>query len=322
MPIFQFEGTSISAEDGETVLSALLRHEVEVDYGCKAGACQRCLVCTNSGEAPKVSTQSLDESLIERGFFLACQAMAKSVSQVWSPKVSAFPAYPATLISKDWLSSTIIRLRVRVEGLVVKRGQCIRLRSPLGVVRSYSVADHSPGCIELHVRLILDGEMSEHLRTAKVGSDFLVEGPFGKCTYRGNDGKPLLLIGSGTGLAPLWGVIQDAISSQHSAQIALFHGAASSEGLYFREELEALQEAELIRYVTCADHVTNASDEQGSPLAHALAAFPNLEGWRVYLCGHPELVRVAQKACFMAGASLADIHADPYVDQSTPSEPA
>ncbi|HMS56025.1 MAG TPA: 2Fe-2S iron-sulfur cluster binding domain-containing protein [Fimbriimonadaceae bacterium] len=320
MPTFQFEGSTIVAEDGETVLSALVRHEVSVDYGCKAGACQRCLVCTNAGEAPKASTQNLDDSLIERGYFLACQAAAQSISEVWTPSDSAYPSHPATLTEREWLSPTVIRIRLETVGLAARRGQCIRLRSSCGVVRSYSIADRSTEGLELHVRLIPGGAMSEVLKALALGSALQVEGPFGKCTYKGNDGKPLLLIGSGTGLAPLWGVIQDAISAGHSARIALFHGAATSEGLYFRKELENLQQQGLIHYVSCADHVNDELDRLGSPLKHALSEFPDLEGWRVYLCGHPQLVRAAQKACFLAGASLGDIHADPFVDQSFVTE--
>lgn len=317
MPQFLFEGRTIDAEDGETVLSALVRHDVSVDYGCKAGACQRCLVCTKPGEAPSVSTKSLDDVLVERGYFLACQAAASSIGEVSLPNEAAYPSYPAELVHREYLSPSVIRVRWKVEGLVARRGQCLRLKAEDGLARSYSIADLDRGVVEFHIRLIPDGAMSGRLLSAQMGDVFAMEGPFGKCTYR-HDEKPLLLIGSGTGLAPLWGVAQDALDAGHLAPIFLYHGSATSGGLYFRDKLSALMDRGAVAYVSCADEVTDVRDLQGSPLEHALADHPDLAGYRVYLCGHPALVKTAQKKCFLAGASLKDIHADAFEDQSSP----
>lgn len=316
MPQFLFEGRAIDAEDGETVLSALVRHQVHVDHGCKAGACQRCLVCTEPGSAPGASTKSLDDVLVERGYFLACQAPAAGIERVSLPSEAAYPSHDATLLEREFLSSSVIRVRFQVEGLVARRGQCLRLRAPNDLVRSYSIADLDRRFAEFHVRLIPGGAMSDYLRSARLGDAFTIEGPFGKCTYR-HDEKPLLLIGSGTGLAPLWGVAQDALDAGHPAPIFLYHGSATSEGLYFRDELSALMDRGAVAYVSCADQVTDVRDLQGSPLEHALADHPDLSGYRVYLCGHPALVKTAQKKCFLAGASLKDIFADAFEDQSS-----
>ena len=316
MPQFLFEGRTIAAEDGDTVLSALLRNDISVDYGCRAGACQRCLVCTKPGAAPGPSTKSLDEDLIDRGFFLACQANASAIAEVELPREAVYPSLSATLVSKEYLSSSVLGLRFAVPGFKGKRGQCLRLKSSTGICRSYSIADSTGDTVELHVRLIPDGAMSTCLIGAGEGKVFTVEGPFGKCFYRETDDKPIVLIGSGTGLAPLWGVVQDAVNAGHPAGISIYHGSATSEGLYFRDELQALADKGLIRYVSCADEATDGRDEVGSPLDLALKHHPDLTGHRVYLCGHPALVKAAQKKCFLAGANLGDIHMDSFEDQS------
>lgn len=315
MPQFLFEGRTIEAEDGETVLSALLRHKVSLDHGCRAGACQRCLVCTKPGEAPGPSTKSLDETLVDRGFFLACQAKAEGIGEVTMPSEAAYPSRAARLVAREPLSPSVIRVKFEVEDFEGKRGQCLRLRTDDDLVRSYSIADILGPDVEFHVRLIPDGAMSSRLLSMPIGELHWVEGPFGKCTYRG-DGKPILLIGSGTGLAPLWGVIQDALHHGHPAGLSLYHGSATSDGLYFREELTRLAELGLLRYVPCADEVTDARDRAGSPLDAALADHHDLTGYRVYLCGHPALVKTAQRKCFLAGANLSDILVDAFEDQS------
>jgi len=44
----------------------------------------------------------------------------------------------------------------------------------------------------------------------------------------------------------------------------------------------------------------------------ALRETPGLKGWRVFLCGHPEMVKLTRKNAFLSGASLPDIHADAF----------
>jgi ferredoxin-NADP reductase len=45
----------------------------------------------------------------------------------------------------------------------------------------------------------------------------------------------------------------------------------------------------------------------------ALAAIADLKGWRVFLCGHPDMVNQMKKQAFLKGASMADIYADAFV---------
>lgn len=314
MPEFVYSGTAVLAEPGETVLDALLRAGQPVDYGCKSGSCQRCLVKAAEGNAPGAATRGLDATVVEGGGFLSCQAPAGSVPTI-IPADSA-PRYDAVLIEHRWLSSTVLLLRWLVQGLEAKPGQFVRLISPDGVIRSYSLVSCDEGVIELHLRVIPDGAMSTRLRDARLGDRYTVEGPFGKCTYRAEyRNRPILLIGSGTGLAPLVGIARQALLDGHEGGLHLYHGSATSEGLYFREELA---EIEGLQVTSCADQVTDLRDHTGSPLALALQDHPSLTGWAVYLCGAPELVRAAQKKCFLAGADLQHIYADAFADQSPP----
>ncbi|MDR3689422.1 MAG: FAD-binding oxidoreductase, partial [Fimbriimonas sp.] len=192
------------------------------------------------------------------------------------------------------------------------------LRHESGVSRPYSLAAPAWGpssTVRFHVRYIAGGEMSELLAGTKPGERFEIEGPFGKCYYRSKTGEePIVLIGSGTGLAPLYGILTDALFKGHTGLIHLYHGAATSSRLYFRKELAEVARANPnVRYVPTAEAYVESGDRVGSPLKWALSEHPDMEGSRVYLCGHPELVRIGQKQCFLAGANLADISADPFV---------
>ncbi len=317
MSEFRFEGRVVQAEDGETVLEALLRSDIDVAHGCKAGACQSCVLRTPS---PPTSAQAgLDETLVEAGAFLSCLAKAGDVSEVDRLDPDAVPRYPATVRASRRLSSDVLLIQLEAEGFSASPGRFVRLVHPSGVLRPYSLATpawDSSSSIHLHVRLIPNGRMSFLLERIRVGQALEVVGPFGKCRYRSETrSEPILMVGSGTGLAPLYGIATDALHQGHLGPIELHHGAATGDRLYFRQELADLERRfPNFRYRPYADSAPHNTDAIGSPLDGALALHPKLDGFKVYTCGHPDLVRMAKRKCFLAGANLKDIAADAFED--------
>jgi len=317
MSTFAFENQPIQAEPEDTVLETLLRNEVEIPNRCRAGACQACMLRSDH-PVPKSSQLGIDEDLAERGVFLSCQAKADEVTSAERLGSEVFPRYAATLVQKSLVADDVLILRLDVPGWQASPGRFIHLHHPDGVDRPYSLA--APAWLDastviIHVRIISGGEMSQRLLTTPVGEQLEIEGPFGKCRYRSaTQLEPILLIGSGTGLAPLYGIITDSLQQGHQGPISLHFGAATSSRLYHRAELDELkQKYPNFNYSTYADAEVEPGDSEGSPLSGALQQHPNLDGYKVYLCGHPGLVKAAQKKCFLMGASLKDIAADAFV---------
>lgn len=122
----------------------------------------------------------------------------------------------------------------------------------------------------------------------------------------GREQQPLLLAGTGTGLAPLYGIARDALAAGHHGPIHLVHGVPSRR-LYLRPELLALADEH-------ANFTYTASvlDEDGPMDKAMLARHPSLKGWRAYVCGDPAIVQRMRKTLFLAGAALNDIHADAF----------
>jgi len=151
---------------------------------------------------------------------------------------------------------------------------------------------------------------------AAAGESVDVEGPSGECFYvRGREDQPLLLVGTGTGLAPLWGLVRDALGHAHRGPIHLYNGAVSPAGLYLREELRGLA-ARYTHLEYTASVLEGAPDDDAIPgsLDRLLKSrLPNLTGWRVFLCGDTALVQSLRKQVFLAGASMRDIYADAFV---------
>ena len=177
---------------------------------------------------------------------------------------------------------------------------------PLAIARAGDV--HQRVEVEVHERLSPGGRMSARLAAATAPGDRLtISGPSGGCCYDGVDpDQPLLLAGAGTGLAPLWGVLHDALAQGHRGPITLYHGALGPAGLYLADELRALQARHAnVSYRPCLK-------DEGDDLLEIVKADLALKTAGLFLCGDAPLVERMRKALFLAGARLADIRADAF----------
>ena len=323
MPAVRWEGQSYqlndngSDNDNETVLDALLRNGVAVSYACKSGTCGSCMLRAESGVVPARAQAGLKDSWKMQGYFLACVCQPESDLAVTT--VGAEARIGANIASLNDLSATVKQVRLRCNApFDFHAGQYITIIREGGLARSYSVASlPEEGMLELHVRRIPGGRMSGWLHdTARPGDQVTILGPSGECFYApGREDQPLLLAGTGTGLAPLWGVLRDALRHRHRGPIHVFHGAVDEGGLYLRGELRDLaQRHEQVSYTPV---LLKGEPSPGTAIGAIdrviLERHPNLTGWRAYVAGDPGVVQSLRKQLFLAGAGSRDIFADAFL---------
>lgn len=329
MPRITVADRTYIIESRESVLECLTRHEVAVPSSCRNGICQTCLMLAVKGIPPGSSQEGLKPSLQREGYFLACICKPDSDLEAVLAGDAVFPKREVMLTEKVHLSGGIVRLRLHWKGSFEYRaGQFINLHRPDGLIRSYSIAS-IPGdpFLELHIEHIRGGHMSAWIREqVAVGDTVVISGPHGDCYYHEEAPEQnLLLIGTGSGVAPLAGVIRDALAHQHRGQIHLFHGSRHIEKLYLDETLRELAaEYPNFHYTPCLSGSDAAlfvarGIQQGRANEIALANHPQLKGWRVFLCGHPAMVKSTQRKAFIAGAALKEIHADPFEFSPAPN---
>jgi ferredoxin-NADP reductase len=225
----------------------------------------------------------------------------------------------ATIRGLSLLSDDVVQVRLCCdEPIQFHAGQYVTLLRENGLARSYSIASLPEEAeIELHVRRIAGGRMSGWLHDqAAVGDRVSVLGPSGACFYvPGNPDQPLVLVGTGTGLAPLYGILRDALRHGHRGPVHLFHGALHRGGLYLVEELRRL--ANRYPHVAYTAAILNGEESEGVAVGSidqiVLSRFPKLSGWRAYVCGDPELVHKLKKKLFLSGVASRDIYADAFV---------
>jgi NAD(P)H-flavin reductase/ferredoxin len=303
--------------DGETLLDALLRQGVDIPYSCRKGTCGTCLVKSESGPPPAAAQAVLRQTLRSQHYFHACQCVPTSDMEI-ALRHKAVRAH-ATVVSHEMASRGICRLGIRLpKSLGYQAGQSVLVRRPDGLARSYSLASvpHLDDLAELHVRVHEQGQMSRWLRErVTVGDSLELQGPFGDCIYLpGAPDTPMLLIATGTGLAPLLGIVRDALSQNHRGRIVIYHGVRHAVDSYGREALINLQAANAnVEAVFCVSgEDAPPGFVQGRADDLAFARFEDLTGWRVYLCGSPGMVSGARKAAYLAGARMDDICADAF----------
>jgi CDP-4-dehydro-6-deoxyglucose reductase len=306
----------------ETVLDALLRSGVEVPHACRSGVCRSCTMVASAGDVPESAQAGLREVERRQGMFLACLCRPEGDLELRDIDEQALVG--ARVVEVVHLSDSVVRLRLQVdEPFPYEAGQYLSLRRRDGLTRSYSLASvPSEPWLELHIRRMPEGRMSTWAyHELRPGMQVTVRGPYGSCCYVADQPEaPMLLVGVGTGLAPLWGVMRQALAAKHSGPITLIHAAAEPNNLYMREELRELARAHpQLRIRSCVLRGGGGELEERAVDALALELLResgNAAAHLAYVCGDAAIVQRVRRGLFMAGMSARRIFVDAFVTGS------
>ena len=121
----------------------------------------------------------------------------------------------------------------------------LRLTAPDGyqAQRSYSISTPPGGTrVGITVERIGDGEVSPYLAgELQPGDKVELRGPIGGYfVWERSRGGPLLLVGGGSGVAPLMAILRERVMSGSWAAVRLLASSRSHEDVIYRAELERL----------------------------------------------------------------------------------
>ncbi len=304
------------ARSDETVLQAALRHGIVLPYSCKTGTCASCKCRIVRGQVhyPDNPPCALDFDDMASGSGLACQAHpasdlvidARELTQLADIPVRRLPARVEHL---DRLSPQVMRLRLKPAGgrrLQFLAGQYVDIILPGGKRRAFSIAS-APAerdYLELHVKHVSGGGFTGHVFSGMQHKEILrLEGPLGTFFIRRSSQRPMLMVGGGTGLAPLKSMIEELLDAGDQRPIDLYWGVRAPVELYADELIQSWQD----RHPALTYHpVLSEPDDQWSGRlgwVHeaVLADYPDLSGHDVYMSGPPAMVKAARTAFLSAG---------------------
>ena len=333
----QPSGRAFSVDRDEPVLSAAIRQGVGLPYGCKDGACGSCKCRLLEGRVIHGAHQqkALSDDEEARGLILACQAAAQSDLVIEARTVAGagenpIRKMPTRVASIEKVASDVAVIRLQLpanEPFLYRAGQFVEFILRDGSRRSYSMANAphtqkaNPG-IELHVRHMPGGKFTDHVFTAMKEKEILrVEGPFGSFFLREDVDKPIVLLASGTGFAPVKAIVEHMIETGSQRRAILYWGCRSKQDLYLHDW--AIEATRLLPTLTYVPVLSEPKPEDGwtgrTGLVHqaVMHDHPNLMEWQVYACGAPIMVESAQRE-FVALSGLPDdeFYADSFTSEA------
>lgn len=326
----KFHETTLVCRDNESVLDAALRQGVSMPFSCRNGICQVCLQRCLSGRVPEAAQTGLRPALRANGYFLPCKCIPQGDMEIAPPRIEDL-YNPALVHQKELIAPDVCRLLLEpATTLNYRAGQFINLRRADGLARSYSLASlpDQDYFLELHVKRMHGGALTSWIfDTLRPGDEVEIQGPQGRGYYAaGSKDQPLLLIATGTGLAPLLGIARDALHSGHRGRIHLYHGSRHPAGIYQRNMLlDLCGRHPNFHYTACVSgKMTPAGFIHGRAHEIAFGLHADLRGWRLHLAGMPKMVGAAEILALRAGVPPAEIFADPFelLDKRRQARPA
>ena len=310
----QPSGREFDVDRDEPILTAAIRGGVGLPYGCRDGACGSCKSRLLAGRVIHGAHQLKALSAVEEeaGLILTCCATPQTDCLVEArsvPGAGEFPVLkmPTRVLAMDRLAPDVMRLKLQLpanQSFRYHAGQYIEFILRDGVRRSYSMANApgtlgEPPAIELHIRHMPGGRFTDHVFGAMKDKEILrMEGPLGSFYLREST-KPMVLLASGTGLAPIKALVEQLQADRSPRPAVLYWGCRSRADLYLNDWAEeAARSMPNLRYVPVLseprpdDHWTGRTG-----LVHqaVMADWPDLSAHQVYACGAPLMVAAAQR---------------------------
>ena len=335
--VVQPAGLAFEVVRDEAILPAAIRAGVGLPYGCRDGACGSCKCRLLEGRVIHGVHQAKALSAAEEqaGWILTCCATPQTDCVVEARTVAGAGEYPplkmpARVASLARPAADVVVMKLQLPATMAfkyRAGQYLEFILRDGSRRSYSMANApeqlgSPPAVELHLRHMPGGKFTDQVFATMKEKDILrVEGPFGSFFLREDSAKPIVLLASGTGLAPIKAIVEHMRAAAISRPATLYWGCRSQADLYQHDwALAAAAAMPNLRYLPVLSEARPEDAWQGrTGFVHqaVMADLPDLSGHEVYACGAPLMVEAAERD-FVArcGLPAEAFYADSFTSEA------
>lgn len=324
-------GHEFWTEANKSVLEAALEHEgCALPYGCRNGTCGTCMARVVSGEVVYPAGEAPSGIGIREqaeGKALLCQARPLSDLVIEAREVHAvrdieIKTLPCRVVGMQKLAPDVMRLYLKLpatERLQFLAGQYISIMLKNGRRRDFSIANapHADEYLEVHVRHIPGGEFTGYVFEGMREKSILrFQGPLGSFFLREESPRSIIMMGGGTGFAPLKGMLEHAFYIGVTRPIHLYWGARSRRDLYLHELPEAWAEKyPNFRYTPVLSEPHEEDNWQGrTGLVHAAVAadYLDLSNYELYMSGPPAMIEIAKEVFTVQGLPGQHLYYDSF----------
>ncbi len=322
-------GQHFSVAEGETLLAAAQRQSIALPFGCRNGDCGACKGRLVSGEIGYAGglPEGLSRTEQQQGLALFCQALAFSDLVIEAREVSALQdipivTLPCRVARMERLAHDVMALYLKLpeaQPFAFRAGQYVDIILKDGKTRGFSIANapHDNAFLELHVRNVEGGEFTNHVfEEMQVKALLRIRGPQGSFFLREESTRPVILMGGGTGFAPLKGIIEHAFHIDYKPPLHLYWGARSRCDLYqdALPQAWARQHTQFL-YTPVLSEPFPEDDWMGrSGFVHSAVVqdYPDLSGHDVYMSGPPAMIAAARELFLRHGLPESQLFFDSF----------
>lgn len=306
--IIQSSGHAFDVRPSQTVLEAAIEAGVNLPYGCRYGSCGSCKGRVISGTVMhddyQGSAMSADELAAGYALFCCARPLEDLVIECREGVSGVKPRIlPARVSKKEMLSPDVIGLHLQLPGserLQFLPGQYIEFILKDGKRRAFSIANapHDTFGLELHLRVVNNGEFTQYVfNELQEKAIMRIEAPFGSFYLREDSQKPIIFAATGTGFAPIKGIIEHMLYHDNQRPMALYWGGRQLKDLYMHDLCKRW--AAHVPTFTYIPVLSKPEPDWKGRTGYVQQAvtedMPDLNGYEAYVCGLPEMVDDAQK---------------------------
>jgi CDP-4-dehydro-6-deoxyglucose reductase len=334
----QPSGHQFQVEEHQTVLAAALAAGVGLPYGCRNGACGSCKGQVVSGtfdhDVHQASALSAEEKAEGKALF--CCAHARSdltieVREIRGVGDIAIRKMPCRVASVERVAPDVVVVKLQLpaaERFQYLAGQYVELILKDGKRRSYSMASapHLADQLELHIRHMPGGAFTDQIfadppTQMRVRDIIRFEGPLGTFFLREDSDKPMVLLASGTGFAPIKALLEHCVLKRIDRPIVLYWGGRRPHDLYMTDVLEGigaqLTDFRFVPVVSDATFEDRWSGRIGFVHRAVMEDIKDLSGHQVYVCGAPVVVDSARRDFVnQCGLPAEEFYADSFTTEA------
>ncbi|MBI3576353.1 MAG: CDP-6-deoxy-delta-3,4-glucoseen reductase [Gammaproteobacteria bacterium] len=322
-------GHEFTVADQETILEGALRHGYTLPYSCRNGSCGACKGRLLAGDIDygKYEDKALSAAERAAGLALFCQAVPRSDVVIEARELAAvagitIKTLPARVMKMERAADDVMILSLKLpanQRLQFLAGQYLDILLKDGKRRSFSLANppHEDEFLQLHIRRVPDGLFTTHVFTQMKQKDLLrLRGPMGTFFLREDSDRPVILIGGGTGFAPIKSMLEHAFARDISRPLHFYWGVRARRDLYMHALPQAWARTHANFRYTPVLSEPGAGDawdgRTGWVHAAVLADYPDLSGHEVYASGPPPMIAAIKQAFFARGLTPERLFYDSF----------
>lgn len=306
----QPSGHSFAIEEHESVLEAALRHGYMLPYSCRDGVCGACKGKVAQGQVsyghhlPSVLTEA--EKAVGMALFCCAKPLSDLVvecNEMTTANDIPVKTMPCRVQKMEKLAEDVMTLKLKLpanERLQFFAGQYISILLKDHKPRNFSLANapHDDEFLELHIRNISGGTFTQHVFNEMKERDILrFKGPLGTFFLREETDKPIILVASGTGFAPIKAIIEHALHIGMQRPIHFYWGGRKLADLYMLNQARQWESSGIKFTPVLSDALPEDNWQGRTGFVHqaVLDDYSDLSAHEVYVCGAPVVVEAAHR---------------------------